>query len=518
MIDGATAVGVDFANLAPAELVEHAIRRGEGRLAASGALVVETGVHTGRSPQDKFIVRHGHLADEIWWGDVNRPLSPEAFALLKQDIIDHLARNDRYRLDLAACADRRYSVRLAVVSESAWSTLFASNLFLPRSDAGDSAKGWTVLHAPSFDADPDRHETSSATAIAIDFETRCVLITGTRYAGEIKKAMFTVLQALLPEQDIASMHCSANEGPAGDSALFFGLSGTGKTTLSTEPARRLIGDDEHGWSAEGIFNFEGGSYAKTIGLSLEAEPQIYAAARRFGTVLENVVLDPITREPRFEDDTLTENTRAAYPLASLDPAAGGTGGHPSRILFLSADAFGVLPPVARLSREQALYWFLSGYTSKLAGTELGVTTPGATFSACFGAPFLPLPPVRYAELFGERLDRHDASVWLVNTGWSGGAYGEGERMPIALTRAVVAAILDGTLDEAPAAVDPVFGFAVPRSVRGVPAHVLQPRQTWVDAGAYDAAATKLARDLKANFAQFAGQVTSPVKNAGPRVT
>jgi phosphoenolpyruvate carboxykinase (ATP) len=394
--------------------------------------------------------------------------------------------------------------------------LFARNLFLSGRDGDQRAdEGWTVLHAPRFMADPKRHGTRDTTAIAIDFEWRRVLIAGTEYAGEIKKAIFTVLQGFLPLQGVATMHCSANAGADGDAALYFGLSGTGKTTLSTVPGRRLIGDDEHGWSERGIFNFEGGSYAKTIGLSAESEPEIYRAAQRFGTVLENVVLDPATREPRYADDSLTENTRAAYPLDFLDAEAGGTGAHPSRILFLSADAFGVLPPAARLNRDQALYWFLSGYTSKLAGTERGVTTPEATFSACFGAPFLPLPPMRYAELFGERLDQHGSDVWLVNTGWTGGPYGVGQRMPIEQTRTIVAAILDGSLDCVAMDIDPLFGFAVPRRVADVPASLLRPRDTWPDGGAYDEAARRLARDLTENFTEFEATAPVAVREAGP---
>jgi phosphoenolpyruvate carboxykinase (ATP) len=506
----------DYHDLAPGVLVEHAIRRGEGRLADAGALVVDTGVHTGRSPQDKFVVRHGELADEIWWGSVNQPMSPDAFARFHADVVDHLAGNDRYLMDLSAGADPEFNLPVRLVTNSAWSALFARNLFLPgRGNVGSGTGGWTVLHAPQLQADPDRHETASPTGIAIDFEWRRVLIAGTQYAGEIKKAIFTVMQGALPPHDVATMHCSANEGRDGSTALFFGLSGTGKTTLSTDPQRRLIGDDEHGWTDRGIFNFENGSYAKTIGLSAESEPDIFRAAQRFGSVLENVVLDPDTRRPRFDDDSLTENTRAAYPLAFLDPEAGGTGDHPSKILFLSADAFGVLPPVARLTRDQALYWFLSGYTAKLAGTERGVTTPSATFSACFGAPFLPLPPMRYASLFGERLDRHGSDVWLVNTGWTGGPYGTGERMPIGLTRAAVAAILDGSLDDVPMDVDPVFGFAVPRSAPGIPGTLLRPRETWPDAGEFDATAARLARDLAENFEGIADGAPAAVRAAGP---
>ena len=507
---------VEYRNLSAAELIEHALRREEGRLSDTGALVVETGAHTGRSPRDKFVVRDGQMADDIWWGPVNQAITPEGFALLHADILEYLSRTDRYRMDLAAGADPEYQIPVRLLTESAWSALFARNLFLPPAAAGAGAgEGWAILHAPRFEADPERHGTRTGTAIAIDFEWRRILIAGTEYAGEIKKSIFTILQGMLPKRGVATMHCSANEGAAGDTALFFGLSGTGKTTLSTDPHRRLIGDDEHGWTKRGIFNFEGGSYAKTIGLSAAAEPEIYQAARRFGTVLENVVLDPATRQPMFEDDSPTENTRAAYPLASLDPAAGGCGAHPGNILFLSADAFGVLPPVARLTRDQALYWFLSGYTSKLAGTEKGVTTPEATFSACFGSPFLPLPPMRYAELFGQKLDEHGAAVWLVNTGWTGGPYGIGERMPIALTRAVVAAILDGSLADAAMDVDRVFGFAVPRAVPGVPAGLLTPRATWDDGAAYDAAARQLARDLTENFTAFADRVPPAVRAAGP---
>ncbi len=507
---------VDHRDLAPGALIEHAIRRGEGQLANSGALVVETGTHTGRSPEDKFVVRHGELADEIWWGSVNQPMSPDAFARFHADVVEYLAGKDRYLMDLSVGADPRFNLPVQLVTDSAWSALFARNLFLPgRGGDGAATERWTVLHAPQLQADPVRHETASTTGIAIDFEWRRVLIAGTRYAGEIKKAIFTVMQGSLPRHGVATMHCSANEGRDGSTALFFGLSGTGKTTLSTDPQRRLIGDDEHGWSERGIFNFENGSYAKTIGLSAEAEPEIFRAAQRFGAVLENVVLDPDTRRPRFEDDSLTENTRAAYPLAFLDPEAGGSGTHPSKILFLSADAFGVLPPIARLSRDQALYWFLSGYTAKLAGTERGVTTPSATFSACFGAPFLPLPPMRYANLFGERLDRHGSQVWLVNTGWTGGPYGTGTRMPIALTRAAVAAILDGSLDDVRMDVDPVFGFAVPRSAPGIPGALLRPRETWPDAGEYDATAARLARDLAENFANFADSASATVRAAGP---
>ena len=507
--------GVEYQHLGRVDLIEHAIQRREGIFSATGALVVETGVHTGRSPRDKYIVRHGPMAGEIWWGSVNQPMDPTTFTRLHADVVEYLAHRDRYRVELSAGADPEYRLPVRLITESAWSGLFAQNLFLaPPEDAGESGTGWTILHAPRFETIPSRHQTASSTAIAIDFEWRRVVIAGTRYAGEVKKSIFTVLQGILPLQGVATMHCSANEGPRGDAALFFGLSGTGKTTLSTDPHRRLVGDDEHGWTDRGIFNFEGGSYAKTIGLSAVSEPDIYRAAQRFGAVLENVVLDPVTRQPRFDDDSLTENTRAAYPLTFLDPAAGGVAGHPSTVLFLSADAFGVLPPVAKLTRDQALYWFLSGYTSKLAGTERGVTSPSATFSTCFGAPFLPLPPMRYATLFGERLRRHNVDVWLVNTGWSGGPYGIGERMPITLTRAVVSATLDGSLASAPMERDPVFGFMVPRRVPGVPDGILNPRSQWPSAESYDETARRLARDMATNFANFPDAPTA-VREAGP---
>ena len=508
---------IAYRDLPPAALIEHAIARGDGMLTDRGALAVTTGEHTGRSPKDKYLVRHGAMASEIWWGEVNQPMSPDAFAALRADIQDHLSRHDSFHASLAVGADPAYALPVRLHTESAWSALFAHNLLLPGSGA-EGGDTWTIWHAPTLAANPDRHATRSSTAIAMSFEERTVLIAGTRYAGEIKKAMFTVMNGWLPARGVLPMHCSANEGPEGDTALFFGLSGTGKTTLSTGGGRRLIGDDEHGWSDDGIFNFEGGSYAKTIGLSAEREPEISQAAQQFGSVLENVVLDPVTRAPQFADDSRTENTRAAFPLQYIDPLAGGTGAPPRNIIFLSADAYGVLPPVARLTRDQALYWFLSGYTSKLAGTERGLTEPEATFSPCFGSPFLPLPPQQYARLLGERLDRAGSAIWLVNSGWSGGPVGTGQRMPIALTRAVVAAILSGSLAGAATATDPVFGFAVPTAVPGVPASFLQPRATWADPERFDAATSRLAREMAEHFAQFAEDVPGPVRDAGPAPT
>jgi phosphoenolpyruvate carboxykinase (ATP) len=455
------------------------------------------------------------MEDDIWWGSVNQPISPEAFSRLHADVLAHLNGGDRFRLDFSAGADPAFNLPVRLVTESAWSALFAHNLFLPpQPERARDAPAWTILHAPRFEADPERHQTASSTVIALDFEWRRVIISGTRYAGEIKKSIFTVMQGILPPLGVATMHCSANEGAVGDTALFFGLSGTGKTTLSTDPERRLIGDDEHGWSDRGIFNFEGGSYAKTINLSEEKEPEIYRAASRFGTVLENVVLEPDTREPRFDDGSRTENTRAAYALEALDAAAGGCGTHPATILFLSADAFGVLPPISSLDRDQALFWYLTGYTSKLAGTERGVSTPGATFSACFGAPFIPLPPMRYADLLGQRLDLHGSNVWLVNTGWSGGPYGVGERMPLGLTRALVAAALNGTASRAKMRRDSRFGFLVPRALPDVPEAVLNPREAWADQEQYESYASALARDMTENFASFADAPES-VRSAGP---
>lgn len=507
--------------LPAAPLYEHALRREEGVLAATGPLVVATGEHTGRSPRDKFVVREPGTED-VWWGDVNHPLPPAGFDALHRRLAAHLDRRELFVQDLYACADPAYRLRVRVVSETAWSALFARNLFIVPSAAEAAADRGrepdvTVLHAPRFEADPTTQGTRSETAIVVNFARGLVLIAGTGYAGEIKKAIFGVLQYLLPKRGVATMHCSANVGPAGEPALYFGLSGTGKTTLSTDPTRTLIGDDEHGWSERGIFNFEGGSYAKAIHLSPEAEPDIHRAVLRFGTVLENVVLDLETREPRLDDASLTENTRAAFPLTALSHAStAGVAGHPHHVVLLTADAFGVLPPVARLDLHQALYWFLSGYTSKLAGTERGVTDPEATFSACFGAPFLTLPPVRYTELLGEKLRRHEPAVWLVNTGWSGGPYGVGHRIGIADTRAIVRAVVGGALADVPTVPDPVFGVRVPTACPGLPAGLLRPRATWSDPDAYDAAARRLARAFADNAERFAAEVPPEVAAAGPR--
>jgi phosphoenolpyruvate carboxykinase (ATP) len=516
-IGGGTAV---HWNLAAAPLYEHALRRGEGVLSATGALSVETGRHTGRSPRDKFVVREPAAAD-VWWGEVNRPLAPDAFAALHRRLAGHLAGRELFVQDLYACADPAHRLRVRVASESAWSALFARNLLIvPTADERDADRGRspdvTVLHAPGFAADPAAEGTRSETAIVTSLGLGLVLVAGTGYAGEIKKSIFGILQYLLPREGVATMHCSANVGAGDDTALFFGLSGTGKTTLSTDPTRTLVGDDEHGWDDRGVFNFEGGSYAKAIHLSPEAEPDIHRAVLRFGTVLENVVLDPDTRELRLDDDSLTENTRAAFPLAFIKNATtAGLAGHPRHVVFLTADASGVLPPVARLDPAQALYWYLSGYTSKLAGTERGVTEPEPTFSPCFGGPFLLLPPSRYAALLGERLRQNGPACWLVNTGWSGGPYGVGARIAIGHTRAIVRAIVGGTMSDVPAPAEPVFGLRVPNACPGVPPGILRPRSTWGDSEAYDAAAGRLARAFADNFRRFAAGAPEAVAAAGP---
>ncbi len=466
------------------------MRRHEGVIAAEGPLVCRTGQHTGRSPNDKFIVREPSSAELIDWGKVNRPMDPDQFDALHRDLLGSLDGQELFVLDCYAGADPKYRLPVRVITEYAWHSLFCRNLFIDDpAAAAAAAPEFTIIDSPSFKADPRRHGTHSDVAIALNFGKRLVLVAGTSYAGEMKKSVFSLLNYLLPLQNVLSMHCSANVGPSGDVALFFGLSGTGKTTLSSDPERRLIGDDEHGWSDRGVFNFEGGCYAKTIRLSADAEPQIFATTRRFGTVLENVVVDPATRTLNLDDDRFTENTRAAYPIAFIDNAEPtGQGGHPRHVIMLTADAFGVLPPISRLAPQAAMYHFLSGYTAKVAGTEKGVTEPKATFSTCFGAPFLPLPPSRYATMLGDKISRHNARVWLVNTGWSGGPYGVGKRMKISYTRAMIRAALSGALDAVEFANDPIFNLDIPAVCPGVPAEVLHPRNTWSDLAAYDAQA------------------------------
>ncbi len=515
---GISTEGSEFWNLSPAELVEEAVRRGEGTLVDRGPFAAITAPHTGRSPKDRFVVREPASEDDVWWGDVNVPFDPEAYDALREEVVSDLSDRDLFIRDMWAGADEKYRLGVRVITPHAWHNLFAHNMFR-RPETGeleDFEPGFTVIHNPRYEADPDRHGTRTGTFVIIHFGRREVLIGGTNYAGEIKKSIFGVLNYLLPKQGVLSMHCSANVGPDGDSALFFGLSGTGKTTLSADPDRGLIGDDEHGWSDEGIFNFEGGCYAKVIRLSEEGEPEIYATTRMFGTILENVVLDE-DRRVEYDNDEITENTRGSYPLHYIPnyvPEA--KAGHPENVVFLTADAYGVLPPISKLTREQAMYHFLSGYTAKVAGTERGVTEPQAAFSACFGAPFLALHPSVYAEMLGERVDEHDATVWLVNTGWSGGPYGEGSRMKLKYTRAMLNAALAGRLDEVETEQDPVFGLHIPTSVPDVPDEVLKPRETWKDKDAYDEQARKLADMFRENFRKnFSEGVSEEIRAAGP---
>jgi phosphoenolpyruvate carboxykinase (ATP) len=510
--------GTVYANLSPSALTELAVTRGEGLLTATGALVAYTGDRTGRSPQDRFVVAHPPSKDAIWWGPVNRPMEPLAFERLHQKVLAYLQNRDLFVFDGWACADPHHRLLVRVIAEKAWHALFAHCLFL-RPTAAERA-GFiphvTILNACGLRADPSGDDTRSDVFIAVHFDRRLVLIGGTHYAGEIKKSVFALCNYLLPQHGVFPMHCSANIGPDGHTALFFGLSGTGKTTLSADPERRLIGDDEHGWSDEGVFNLEGGCYAKTIRLSQQGEPQIWNAIR-FGSVLENVVIDPDTRRPDYDDDQVTENTRAAYPVDFIDNCEPtGRGGHPTDIVFLTCDAFGVLPPLAQLTPEQALYHFLSGYTAKVAGTESGVTEPQATFSTCFAAPFLPLPPGRYAELLHEKLKHHGSRVWLLNTGWTGGPAGVGSRIKLGYTRAMVRAALGGALADVPFVPDPIFGIQVPQACPGVPPEVLKPRGTWKEPAEYDAKARQLAGLFQNNFKNYAAQVPEAVRQAGPR--
>jgi len=507
------------ANLRHPELIEHAVRRGEGRLTNKGAFVGITAPHTGRSPNDKFVVEEPSSSAQIW-RDRNPALSEAQFDALYADVKAHLsAQPELFVQDLFGGADARHRLPVRFISPNAWHALFVRNMFIRpgMADLAGFDPGFTVYHAPELQADPARHGTRTGTFIVLHFGKRVILIGGTRYAGEMKKSIFTVLNYLLPQQHVFPMHCSANVGPEGDAAVFFGLSGTGKTTLSADPHRKLIGDDEHGWSAEGVFNFEGGCYAKVIRLSAEGEPEIHAATQMFGTVLENVILDPHTRVPDFNSQEITENTRASYPIEFIpNHEPSGRAGHPRNIVFLTADAFGVMPPIARLTPVQAMYHFLAGYTAKVAGTERGVTEPSATFSSCFGAPFLPLHPAVYARMLGEQIAKHGAKVWLVNTGWTGGSFGTGSRMKLSHTRTMLRAALAGQLDGIAYHMDPVFGFEVPTSVPGVPSELLTPRNTWADPAAYDAQAAKLADMFRKSFAAFASGVDPEVVAAGPR--
>ncbi|MDT8903567.1 phosphoenolpyruvate carboxykinase (ATP) [Anaeroselena agilis] len=501
-------------NLPVPVLAERALLAGEGMLTASGALRVATGKYTGRSPNDKFVV-DSPATGEIDWGN-NKPISADKFARLYERMLDYAAGRELYVFDgFAGSGGERIAVRF--INELAWQNLFVHQLFVrPDAPPADPRPDFTVICLPGFKADPARDGTNSEAFIILDFAARLVLIGGSQYAGEMKKSVFTYINYLMPKKGILSMHCSANIGAKGDTALFFGLSGTGKTTLSADPGRRLIGDDEHCWHDGGIFNVEGGCYAKCIKLKHETEPQIWEAIR-FGAVLENVVVDEATREADFDSEAITENTRAAYPVDYIPGAViPGVGGHPKTIVFLTADAFGVLPPVAKLSPEQAMYHFLSGYTSKLAGTERGITAPEATFSSCFGAPFLPLSPLAYAKLLGEKIAAHGTGVFLINTGWSGGPYGVGKRMSLPYTRAIVTAAIEGALDEVGYELDPVFNVQVPVSCPGVPAEVLKPRQTWADKAAYDKTAAELAARFVKNFVKFGKDVPPEITAAGPR--
>lgn len=517
-IYGITQAATVYWNLNAPELYEEIARRGEGVFSDHGALIVETGEHTGRAAQDKAIVREPSSADQVWWGEVNKEFPQEKFNRLRDRMIAYTKGRDLFVQDTFAGADPRYRLQVRVITELAWHSLFARTMFI--NDDIDKAQRrdpeFTIINLPGFRAEPARDGTRSPTFILIDFGQRLVLIGGTSYAGETKKSVFTILNYLLPQRDVLSMHCSANVGATGDVAIFFGLSGTGKTTLSADPERRLIGDDEHGWSNSGIFNFEGGCYAKVIRLSPEAEPDIYRTTRMFGTVLENVVYDPVTRALNLDDASKTENTRAAYPLTSISNIVPeGYAGHPRNIIMLTADAFGVLPPVARLSPEQAMYHFLSGYTAKVAGTERGVKEPEATFSTCFGAPFMVLHPGVYADLLGKRMAKHKSHCWLVNTGWSGGPYGEGQRMKIAHTRAMIRAILNGTLSQIETRPDPIFGVGVPTFCPDVPVEVLIPRHTWRDTDAYDHKARELARRFNENFKKYESGVSEAVRAVAP---
>ena len=508
-----------FWNLSPAELYEAAIARGEGRLVHMGAFAAITAPHTGRSPNDRYTVDEPTTTADIDWGDVNRPFSEEHYRVLRDDILEYLNDQDLFVRDVRCGADPSHSIAVRVVSTNAWHSLFVYNMFLRPSKAelATISPEFTVLHAPELHAEPGRHGTRSPTAVVVNLAEKTVLVAGTRYAGEIKKSIFSVMNFRLPKHGSLPMHCSANVGKDGDVALFFGLSGTGKTTLSADPIRGLIGDDEHGWSDDGVFNFEGGCYAKVIRLSPKGEPEIYKSTQMFGTILENVILYDDTREVDFDADTITENTRASYPIHYIPNAViPGRAGHPRNVVFLTADAFGVLPPISRLTPDQAMYHFLSGYTAKVAGTERGITEPKATFSACFGAPFLPMHPSVYAVMLGEKLREHGANIWLVNTGWTGGGFGVGNRMELTHTRAMVRSALSGRLDDLPTEVDSVFGLTVPTVVDDVPSQVIEPRRTWADPEAYDQAAATLAGMFRENFEKFKDHCPEEVRAAGPR--
>ena len=510
-------------NLSTPALYEQVVQRREGIVAHMGPLVVRTGHHTGRSPNDKFIVREPSSEEKIWWGKVNRAIDPASFSGIHQRLLTYLQGKDVFVQDCYAGADLQYRIPIRVITETAWHNLFARTMFIPILDKkvlNSHIPEFVIINVPRFQAIPNVDHTNSEVFILVHFGKKLVLIGGTSYAGEIKKSVFTILNYVLPLNQVLSMHCSANVGPDGDVALFFGLSGTGKTTLSADPERKLIGDDEHGWSDHGVFNFEGGCYAKVIRLSREAEPEIYSCTQKFGTILENVVIDMDSGKLDLDDSSITENTRAAYPISHIENSVpSGTGGHPKNIIMLTADAFGVMPPIARLTPEQAMYHFLSGYTAKVAGTEKGLgKEPEATFSTCFGAPFMALHPNVYARMLGEKIAKHNVNCWLVNTGWSGGPYGVGQRMQIAYTRAMVRSALNGALAKVPTEPDPIFGVHLPVSCDGVPSEVLKPWNTWKNPKAYQEKAMELAARFKKNFDQFTADVTEKIRSAGPRQT
>jgi len=516
---GFSTIAPVFANLTAPVLVAESLRRGEGRLSSDGALLVNTGVHTGRSPKDKFVVDEAGSRDKVWWGSVNQRLAPEKFATLKGRVQAYLQGQTLFTQDLYAGADPAHRVKVRVVTTAAWASLFARNMFIrPKAEElAGFTPDYVILHAPKFQADPTIDAVRTSTAVAMSFDQKLIVIAGTEYAGEIKKSIFTVMNWKLPDEGVLPMHCSANIGKSGDVALFFGLSGTGKTTLSSDPLRKLIGDDEHGWGPNGVFNFEGGCYAKVINLSQEAEPEIWAASNRFGTVLENVVADGHGHVD-LADGSLTENTRSCYPVEFIpNVELSGRGGQPWNVVMLAADAFGVLPPISKLTPAQAMYHFLSGYTALVAGTEKGLSAePVATFSTCFGAPFLPRRPEVYGQMLAELISKHNANCWLVNTGWSGGAYGTGKRMSIKHTRGLLNAALDGSLAHAKFRTDPFFGLAMPESAPGIPADVLDPRASWADKAAYDRTAADLVKRFEDNFSKFEGGVDASVKAAAIR--
>ncbi len=513
-------LGNQFWNLSPAELVEDTIINGQGVLTDTGAIAIETGEFTGRSPKDRFIVCDEKTEDAVWWGDINIKFTPEKFDALYDRMKAYLNGKDVYVRDAYACADDNHRLNLRVVTEYPWSNMFAYNMFLRPTDdeVQNFTPDWHIVNAPGFVADPEIDGTRQHNFAVINFTKKMIIIGGTGYTGEIKKGIFSVLNFILPhEKNVLSMHCSANIGKDGDTAVFFGLSGTGKTTLSSDPNRRLIGDDEHAWADGSVFNFEGGCYAKTIDLSREKEPQIYDAIK-FGAILENIGFKEGSSTPDYTDGSITQNTRVSYPIHHIDNIEPSSkGGSPKNIFFLTCDAFGVLPPISKLTTEQAMYHFMSGYTAKVAGTEMGITEPQTTFSACFGAAFLPLHPAKYAELLGEKLDNSDVTVWMVNTGWSGGSYGVGERMSLKYTRAMITAAMNGQLDNVEYIKQPVFELAIPTSCEGVPSEILNPKDTWADKAAFDETANSLANKFVSNFEEYQAETSEAILSAAPKV-